>query len=163
MVQESTPRHRVTAAAERDGTLAVVRKCVEVLAGTRADADLLWVLGGGNVGPGVLADRWGGRDGYWPRTWALRAFLYVWDPEAEPAVVAACSDEHWRVREMAAKVMAARKPTSEASEEASDRLLADPNPRVQTAAARALRQGRPSWDGALRPGHSTAGWSTRGG
>ncbi len=138
MVQESTPRHRVTAAAERDGTLVVLRKCVDVLAGTRADADLLWVLGG-NAAPGVLAGREGGPDGYWPRTWALRAFLYVWDPEAEPAVVAACSDEHWRVREMAAKVMAARKPTSEASEEALDRLLADPNPRVQTAAARALR------------------------
>ena len=44
MVQESTPRHRVTAAAERDGTLAVVRKCLDVLAGTRADADLLWLL-----------------------------------------------------------------------------------------------------------------------
>jgi hypothetical protein len=139
MVQGSTPRHRVTAAAERDGTLAVVRKCVDVLAGTRADADLLWVLGG-DTAPGVLAGREGGPDGYWPRTWALRAFLYVWDPEAEHAVVAACSDEHWRVREMAAKVMAARRPTSEASEEALDRLLADPNPRVQAAAARALRQ-----------------------
>jgi hypothetical protein len=139
MVQESTPRHRVTAAAGRDGELAMVRKCVDVLAGTRADVDLLWVLGG-NAAPGVLADRWGGPDGYWPRTWALRAFLYVWDPEAEPAVVTACSDEHWRVREMAAKVMAAQRPTSEASEEALERLLADPNPRVKAAAARALRQ-----------------------
>ena len=139
MVQESTPRHRVTAAAQRDGELAVVRRCVDVLAGTWADADLLWVLGG-NTAPGVLAGREGGADGYWPRTWALRALLYVWDPEAEHAVVAACSDEHWRVREMAAKVMAARKPTSEASEVALERLLADPNPRVRTAAARALRQ-----------------------
>lgn len=129
----------MTAATERDSELAVVRKCVDVLAGTRADADLLWVLGG-NSAPGVLAGNEGGPDGYWPRTWALRALLYVWDPEAEHAVVAACSDGHWRVREMAAKVMAARKPTSEASEEALDRLLTDPNPRVQTAAARALRQ-----------------------
>lgn len=125
-------------AAERDGRLAVVRKCVDLLGGARGDADLLWVLGGDSA-PGVLAGREGGPDGYWPRTWALRAFLYVWDPEAEHAVVTACSDEHWRVREMAAKVMAARKPTSEASMEAMERLLADPNPRVQTAAARALR------------------------
>jgi HEAT repeat protein len=66
--------------------------------------------------------------------------LYVWDPEAEHAVVAACSDEHWRVREMAAKVLAARKPTSVASMAALERLLADPNPRVQAAAARALRR-----------------------
>lgn len=126
-------------AAARDGSLTVVRKCVGVLAGARADADLLWVLGGDSA-PGVLAGREGGPDGYWPRTWALRAFLYVWDPEAEHAVVAACSDEHWRVREMAAKVVAARKPTSDASLEAMEELLGDPNPRVQTAAARALRQ-----------------------
>jgi hypothetical protein len=139
MVQESTPRHRVSLAVERDGRLAVVRRCVDVLAGARADPDLLWVLGGDSA-PGVLAGREGGPDGYWPRTWALRAFLYVWDPEAEHAVVAACSDEHWRVREMAAKVMAARKPTSVASMEALETLLADPNPRVQAAAARALRR-----------------------
>jgi hypothetical protein len=139
MVQESTPRHRVTSAAERDGELAFVRKCVDVLAGTRADAGLMWVLGGESASS-VLAGREGGPEGYWPRTWALRAFLYVWDPEAENSVMAACSDEHWRVREMAAKVMAAREPTLEASEEALDTLLADPNPRVRAAAARALRQ-----------------------
>jgi hypothetical protein len=139
MVQESTPRHRVTLAAERDGKPEFVRTCLDVLAGTRLDADLLWVLGG-ETAPGVLAGREGGPGGYWPRTWALRAFLYVWEPWAEPAVVAACSDEHWRVREMAAKVMAARGPTSEASETALEGLLADPNPRVRAAAARALRQ-----------------------
>jgi hypothetical protein len=139
MVQESTPRLRVTLAAQRDGTPDFVRRCLNVLAGTRADADLLWVLGGDSA-PGVLAGRQGGPDGQWPRTWALRAFLYVWDPRAEPAVVAACSDEHWRVREMAAKVMAARKPTSQDSEEALARLLADPVPRVRSAAGRALRK-----------------------
>lgn len=138
MVQGSTPRLRVRLAAERDGRVAFVRQCVDVLAGARVDADLVWVLGGDSA-PGVLAGREGGPHGSWPRTWALRAFLYVWDPEAEHAVVAACSDEHWRVREMAAKVMAARKPTSEASLEALERLVADGNPRVRAAAARALR------------------------
>jgi hypothetical protein len=139
MAQESTPRLRVTVAAEREGTSEFVLECLNVLDGTRADADLLWVLGGDSA-PGVLAGREGGPDGHWPRTWALRAFLYVWDPQAEPAVIAACSDEHWRVREMAAKVMAARKPTSQASEEALTRLLADPVPRVKSAAGRALRE-----------------------
>jgi hypothetical protein len=138
MVQESTPRLRVTLAAERVGRLEFVRTCVNVLAGTRVDADLLWILGG-DTAPGVFAGREGGLDGHWPRTWALRALLYVWDAQAETAVLAACSDEHWRVREMAAKVMAARNPTSQASEEALTRLLADPIPRVQSAAARALR------------------------
>jgi hypothetical protein len=97
MVQQSTPRRRVALAAERDGTLELVRRCLNVLAGTRPDVELLWVLGGDSA-PAVLAGREGGPDGYWPRTWALRALLYVWDPQAEPAVVAACSDEHWRVR-----------------------------------------------------------------
>jgi hypothetical protein len=67
MVQESSPRLRVTLAAERDGTLEFVRRCVKVLAGTRADADLLGVLGGDSA-PGVLAGREGGPDGHWPRT-----------------------------------------------------------------------------------------------
>jgi hypothetical protein len=138
MVQGSTPRLRVSLAAERDGRRAFVRQCVDVLAGVRADAELLWVLGGDSA-PAVLAGRAGGPTGCWPRTWALRAFLYVWDPEAEHAVVAASSDEHWRVREMAAKVMAARRPTSEPSLEALERLVGDPNPRVRAAAARALR------------------------
>jgi hypothetical protein len=38
MVQESTPRRRVTLAAERDGTLEFVRKCLNVLDGTRTEA-----------------------------------------------------------------------------------------------------------------------------
>lgn len=36
-----------TFAAERGGGLEFVRRCVNVLAGTRADVDLLWVLGNG--------------------------------------------------------------------------------------------------------------------
>jgi hypothetical protein len=138
MVQESTPRRRVTLAAHREGERELVRGCRDVLAGTRRDSDLLWVLGGDSA-PAVLEGRAGGPDGYWPRTWALRAFLYVWDPPAEGAVVAACSDEHWRVREMAAKVMAVRRPTSPASQEALARLRTDAHHRVRAAAGRALR------------------------
>jgi hypothetical protein len=35
--------------------------------------------------------------------------LYAWAEEADGAVVAALADDHWRVREMAAKVVARRR------------------------------------------------------
>lgn len=41
--------------------------------------------------------------------WAARSLLYAWDVEAVPAVLGALGDEAWRVREMAAKVVAHRR------------------------------------------------------
>lgn len=82
-----------------------MRRCLDVLAAGPIDAELIEVLGGTSA-PAVLVGRAGGPAGYWPRTWALRAFLYAWDPIAEHRVVAACAEEHWRVREMAEKVLA---------------------------------------------------------
>lgn len=74
---------------------------------------------------------------YWARVWACRAFLHVWDDGAGPAVVAALDDDHWRVRELAAKVIAKREVP-----DAADRLAAlitdDDTPRVRAAACRAL-------------------------
>jgi len=79
-----------------------------------------------------------GSQGYFLRVWPLRAFLYAWDPSAEQAVVAALSDEHWRVREMAAKVAASRHIGAAAGPASA--LLSDPVPRVRAAAARVLAQ-----------------------
>lgn len=73
---------------------------------------------------------------YWPRVWAARALVYVWDDAAIPALLDALGDDAWRVREMAAKVVIAHELG-----EAGDRLvplLSDPVPRVRAAAARAL-------------------------
>src|ERR1022692_3746697 len=56
----------------------------------------------------VMSAMAGGTCDYWPRTWVLRAFLYARDPTAQEAVIACLSDESWRVREMAAKVVARR-------------------------------------------------------
>lgn len=126
------------AAAQRRGDAVFVRRCLELLAGKAVDGDLLDILGGTSA-PAVLEGREGGPEGYWPRVWALRAFLYVWDPSAEPSVVAAGGDEHWRVREMVAKVLAARKATSAASERLLEVLATDQNERVRAAAERALR------------------------
>lgn len=49
-----------------------------------------------------------GRQQYWLRVWAARALLYAWDDIARAAVADALADEAWRVREMAAKVVARR-------------------------------------------------------
>lgn len=84
----------------------------------------------------VLEGREGGRTSYWPRVWGARALLYAWDVAAEPAIVRATSDAHWRVREMAAKVIARR--LIGGGLEAVAGLRDDPVPRVRAAAERAL-------------------------
>ena len=65
---------------------------------------------------------------YWARVWAARALRYVWAESAAPAVVAALGDEHWRVREMAAKVVGDRE-LGEAAERLVG-LLDDGTPRA---------------------------------
>jgi HEAT repeat protein len=66
----------------------------------------------------------------------MRALLYVWEDTAEPSVQAGLADESWRVREMAAKVVA-RRQLGEALGELV-KLRHDPAARVRAAAARAL-------------------------
>lgn len=133
------PAERVRVASGRWGKSEVVRGCEDLLRSGldvgEAQLDLAMVLGG-------LTDRdWlaGGKPpghAYWARVWAARALLYVWADGAVPAVVAALDDEHWRVREMAAKVVRARELAEGA--EALVRALGDPVPRVRIAAARAV-------------------------
>ncbi|GGB26880.1 hypothetical protein GCM10011492_16450 [Flexivirga endophytica] len=110
-------------------------RCVGLLGG-EMDPALMEVIGGDGAAY-VVSGHEGGPDGYWPRTWALRALLHVWDPAAEPAVLAASSDDHWRVREMAAKVIAARMTSSTAAPAALEQLAADDSTRVRAAAERA--------------------------
>jgi HEAT repeat protein len=146
-----TPAEQVELAVRRWGTEWVVRVCAETLAvdqdlvvdgdsleltamlsgRTRLDeADLeetrAWVAGGKPPG-----------HRYWPRVWACRALLYVWDDSAGPAVVAALNDDHWRVRELAGKVITKREVP-----DAADALMilveTDPVPRVRAAACRGL-------------------------
>jgi HEAT repeat protein len=62
--------------------------------------------------------------------------LYAWDDNAADAVIAALADEAWRVREMAAKVVARRRLGDALTVVAA--LQQDPVPRVRAAAARAL-------------------------
>jgi HEAT repeat protein len=102
---------------------------------TGDDLELAVVLGGRHDADWLA----GGRDGarrYWARAWAVRALRYVWDETAAPAVVDALGDEHWRVREMAARVVRDRE-IGEAAD-ALVGLLRDETPRVRVAAVRAL-------------------------
>jgi HEAT repeat protein len=91
---------------------------------------------GGPAAEGVLIGREGGRGGYWPRVWAARGLLHVWDDMATPAIIKATADESWRVREMAAKVIA-RHGVGDALDSVV-RLRDDPVARVRAAALGAV-------------------------
>lgn len=103
--------------------------------GREVDDALVLALGGSSA-VHVLGGGAGGRSGYWPRSWAARGLLYVWDERATAAIVSATGDEAWRVREMAAKVIARHEVG--AGMEAMLRLRNDPVPRVRAAAERAI-------------------------
>ncbi len=75
-------------------------------------------------------------NGYWLRVWATRGLLWAWDDRATPAVCAALHDEAWRVREMAAKVVARHRVADALPVVAA--LHRDPVLRVRVAAQRAL-------------------------
>ena len=66
----------------------------------------------------------------------MRGLLWAWDDVALPELVAAFADPAWRVREMAAKVVA-RHLLGEALDAVAP-LRDDPVPRVRAAAVRAV-------------------------
>ena len=130
-----TPRENVAAECARHGERDVVTRCVTLIDGGDAEDAFLMAISCGAARQ-VLEGREGGRTGYWPRVWGARALLYAWDAAAEPAIVRATEDAHWRVREMAAKVIARRLVGD--GLEAIAGLRDDPVPRVRAAAERAL-------------------------
>jgi HEAT repeat protein len=85
-----------------------VAACVALLEGGDADRAFVFAIGGpaaeSVLGPHPRQDQ-----RYFLRVWAARALLYAWDDSAQDAVLAALADESWRVREMAAKVVARRR------------------------------------------------------
>lgn len=107
--------------------------CIALLEGRATDDDLVRALAG------PAADRVldGGEGRYWLRVWGARGLLYAWDDSAVPAVVAAAGDDSWRVREMAAKVVARRRLGDGLA--AVVALRDDPVARVRAAAERAVQ------------------------
>jgi len=133
-VPAPTPQERIELATLHQGLLPVIDGCVRILSGDVSDSAFIRVLGG-LPAEQVLAGAEGGASGYWPRVWALRGLLYAWDASATDALLAATRDEHWRVREMAAKVAADHRLL--AALDAMRGLAQDENERVREAAQRA--------------------------
>jgi HEAT repeats len=131
-----TPQQSIEFECARRGRYEVILDCVTILNGQRADDDFLRVLGGPNA-ENVLEGRVGGLSGYWPRVWAARGLLHEWDDVATDAIVHATTHDSWRVREMAAKVIA--RHHLGAAIDAVVTLLDDENARVRAAASRAFR------------------------
>jgi len=130
-----TPKSSIEAESHRRSRTAVIHDCIALLGSKSVDPEFLRVLSGPPAEL-VLDGGAGGVDGYWPRVWAARGLLHVWDDSATAAIIAATSHEHWRVREMSAKVIAAHgvRPAIDAVV----RLMDDENARVRTAARRAF-------------------------
>lgn len=128
-----TPRERIRAECARRGKDAVLQDCLALLDGS-TDPELTRSLAA--RGAEKFFDGQQHDDTYWFRVWALRGLLWSWDARASGHVVRALDDEAWRVREMAAKVVA-RHLVGEATTSVAARRD-DPVPRVRRAAERAL-------------------------
>lgn len=122
---------RLQYAIRHYGEQVVEQKAIALLRGENAGKDFL-LYAGGRHGLGILD---GAPPLYWPELWGARALLFVWDDSAAPLVIAGLSDRAWRVREMCARVVLERNLPA-ASELV--RLTTDENPRVRSAALRAL-------------------------
>jgi hypothetical protein len=133
-VWELTPRQSIERECARRGTARLVAGCLELLHGRDADDDLVVAIGGPHA-RAVLDSGPAPVHRYWLRVWAARTLLYVWDDSAAAAVRDALSDDSWRVREMAVRVVARRLLGDALPAIAA--LRNDPVPRVRAAAARA--------------------------
>src|SRR3954454_7915575 len=135
------PEERARLVADQIGSTAFVRWCADLLTGRVAHDDaeapsLLWLAGHAGVEILAIDDLASSPHAYWPPVWAARGLLHVWDPLDTPAIVDALGHRHWRVREMAGKVVR-HWEVGEAAE-ALTALVSDEVPRVRVAAVRAL-------------------------
>ena len=129
-----TPKSRIEAACRAHGKEYVVSGCLDLLRGGEVDAELLRVLAGDATDWFLTS---GDESRYWQRVWGARGLLWAWDDRATASITDALDDEHWRVREMAAKVCA-RHGVDDALEQLLERRN-DEVPRVRAAAARAVQ------------------------
>lgn len=133
---DAHPSVLIGLAVERWGPRGLMDRCVRLYREMDwgGEPELLSYLAGRS------GARWAelgvGTQGYFVRTWALRAMLHAWHESASATVIDALGDEHWRPREMALKVIAKRPAAVDA--DAVAKLRDDPVPRVRAAAGRAL-------------------------
>jgi len=134
MLGPMLPKDAIAAESARRGKSELIAGCIALLSGKPVDDALLLALGGPHAAVVLEGDP---RSQYWLRVWAARGLLWAWDDAATPALTKALGDEHWRVREMAAKVVARNRVG--AAFEAVQALRDDPVARVAQAADRATR------------------------
>lgn len=127
-----SPRTSIEGECGRRGRTAVVTGCLDLLAGRAVDDELVRAL----AGPPADSILGNPRGQYWLRVWGARGLLYAWEERAVSAVVRATGDESWRVREMAAKVIARHR--IDGGMVAVAALRDDPVQRVRAAGSRAL-------------------------
>jgi len=130
---DASPADRIAHAVAALGENEVIDRAKALLAGLNAgDEFLLWV--GGKHAQGILD---GAPPLYWPEVWGARTFLYVWNDTAAPGIEAGLTNQAWRVREMCARVAAARQLPLAA---AVRPLLQDEVARVRASGARSLAE-----------------------
>jgi hypothetical protein len=134
-MSEPTPRERILAECARRGRPAVVAGCVRLIEGGDADDAFVRVLAG-RTAPWWFAHREDEELRYWLRSWGARGLLWAWEDSALPALRTALRDPAWRVREMAAKVVA-RNLVGDVLDDVAP-LREDPVRRVRVAATRAV-------------------------
>ena len=135
------PEERVRILVDQVGSARFARWCADLLTDRVPYDDpdspsLEWLGGHHAVQLLELDDLASSAHAYWPPVWAARGLLHAWDAPATPAIVDALAHHHWRVREMAAKVV--RQWELGDAAEALIPLLSDGTPRVRIAAVRAL-------------------------
>jgi len=130
-----TPRQSIEAESARRGRQAVIAGCCDLIRGSDTDSGLILALGGPHARR-VLDGDPRGDQWYWLRVWGIRGLLWAWDDSAVDTVVVALRDPHWRVRELASKVVA-RHHLGDTLPIVVE-LREDPVPRVRAAAIRAV-------------------------
>jgi hypothetical protein len=133
-VWELTPKQSIELECARRGRAEVVAGCIRLLRCQDVDDELVIALGG-PMAQGLLDAGLPQVHRYWLRVWGARGLLHVYGDEAEASVIAALADQHWRVREMAAKVVARHQVGAALTAVAE--LRGDPVARVRVTAGRA--------------------------
>ncbi len=113
----------------------MVAGCIALLDGDTRDRRLIVALGGPPAQQMLLGNSRADLI-LWLRVWAARGLLWAWDESAHDALRAALDDDAWRVREMAAKVVARHLLGDLMSNVAN--LRNDPVARVRQAGGRAV-------------------------
>ena len=129
-----SPQQSIESECDRRGRSALISGCQALLRGERVDPELLLALGGPAAAKFVADPE--RIDSYWMRVWGARGLLWAWDDSAACAIELALRDDAWRVREMAARVVARHRLGSLVREVSL--LLDDDVLRVRAAADRAL-------------------------